>query len=140
VVSGVQPAPPCMQRTMGVLMHVSGAQGMHITSCGLQRSPSGPRVMLPKCGCCRGIYSATKAAVQRLTDALRIELRPLGIQVGCRQSSRQPRPHAVAAGPGWGSVLQQFQAASRVCASKSFPALCICDSAPHGVGIQGPLY
>jgi short-subunit dehydrogenase len=30
----------------------------------------------------RGIYSATKGAVLRLTDALRVELKPLGIQVG----------------------------------------------------------
>lgn len=31
----------------------------------------------------RGIYSATKAAVLRLSDALRLECRPLGIQVLC---------------------------------------------------------
>ncbi|GBF97696.1 NADPH-dependent 1-acyldihydroxyacetone phosphate reductase-like [Raphidocelis subcapitata] len=31
----------------------------------------------------RGIYSSTKAAVVRLSDALRIELRPLGVQVAC---------------------------------------------------------
>lgn len=30
----------------------------------------------------RGVYSATKAAVQRLTDAMRIELAPFGVQVG----------------------------------------------------------
>jgi hypothetical protein len=30
---------------------------------------------------CRGIYSATKGAVLRLSDALRLECRPLGIQV-----------------------------------------------------------
>jgi short-subunit dehydrogenase len=31
----------------------------------------------------RGIYSSTKGAVVRLSDALRIELRPFGVQVAC---------------------------------------------------------
>lgn len=30
----------------------------------------------------RGIYSATKAAVMRISDALRVELRDKGVQVG----------------------------------------------------------
>jgi short-subunit dehydrogenase len=37
----------------------------------------------------RGVYSATKAAVQRLTDAMRIELGPLGVQVARRCSGQQ---------------------------------------------------
>eukprot|EP00878_Enallax_costatus_P046984 GHUV01057330.1.p1 GENE.GHUV01057330.1~~GHUV01057330.1.p1 ORF type:complete len:121 (+),score=20.92 GHUV01057330.1:465-827(+) len=49
----------------------------------------------------RGIYSATKAAVMRLTDALRVELKALGVQVmlvapGFIKSNARDTAHDVA--------------------------------------------